>query len=68
MKLLSAKNVATKTSFSIPHIHRMAKDGKFPQPIKLSESRKGWLEADVEKWTEGRIREHRHGHGCNDSQ
>ena len=58
MKLLKAKDVANKTSFSVPHIHRMAKDGKFPQPIKLSESRKGWLEKDVDKWIEECVRQH----------
>ena len=68
MKLLKAKEVATRTSFSIPHIHRLAREGKFPKPVKISENRNGWLEEDVNKWIEGRIREHRHGHGCNDSQ
>ena len=51
MKLLKAKEVAARTSFSIPHIHRLAREGKFPKPIKISESRNGWLEEDVNNYT-----------------
>lgn len=56
MKLLKAKDVAAKTSFSIPHIHRMVREGKFPKPIKLSEARSGWLDSDVNAWIEKCIR------------
>ena len=68
MRILSAKEVAEKTSFSTGHLRRLAKENKFPKPVQISENRSGWLEEDVNKWIEGRIREHRHGHGCNDSQ
>ena len=56
MKLLKAKDVSQKTTFSIPHIHRLASEGKFPRPVKLSESRSGWLEEDVNKWIEACVR------------
>ena len=58
MKLLKAKEVAARTSFSIPHIHRLAREGKFPKPIKISESRNGWLEEDVNNWIEKCVRSH----------
>ena len=48
MKIMSAKEVSAKTSFSIPHIRRMCTEGKFPTPISISESRKGWIEKEVE--------------------
>ena len=50
MKILSAKAVAAKTSLSIPHIRRAAKEGGFPKPVQLSEARMGWLENDVDAW------------------
>ena len=50
MKILSAKAVSAKTSLSIPHIRRAAKEGSFPKPIRLSEARMGWLESDVDEW------------------
>jgi prophage regulatory protein len=61
MKLLKAKDVAVKTSFSIPHIRRMAKEGRFPMPIQISEARSGWLEEDVENWISECIRKHKQG-------
>ena len=50
MKILSAKAVSAKTSLSIPHIRRVAKEGNFPQPVQLSQARMGWLESDVDEW------------------
>ena len=50
MKILSAKDVAQKTSLSVPHIRRVAKSNLFPAPIRLSESRLGWLEEDIDAW------------------
>ena len=50
MKILSARAVAAKTSLSIPHIRRAAKEGSFPKSIQLSEARMGWLESDIDAW------------------
>ena len=59
MKILKAKQVAEKTSISIPHIHRLARDGKFPKPIKLTESRSGWLEGDIDEWISLCLKRHK---------
>ena len=50
MRILKAKQVAEKTSISVPHIHRLARDGRFPMPVKISEHRSGWLESDIDEW------------------
>ena len=50
MKILSAKDVAKKTSLSVPHIRRAAKANLFPAPIPLSDSRLGWLEEEIDAW------------------
>ena len=63
MRILSAKEVAEKTSFSTGHLRRLAKENKFPKPVQISENRSGWLEEDVNKWIENRIRAHRYGQG-----
>ena len=63
MRILSAKEVAEKTSFSTGHLRRLAKENKFPKPVQMSESRSGWLEEDVNKWIESRIRAHRYEQG-----
>ena len=61
MKILSAKAVAGKTSLSVPHIRRASKDGTFPQPIKLSEARMGWLEDDIDAWITNAIKTNKEG-------
>ena len=59
MRILKAKEVAGRTSISIPHIRRLARDGKFPEPILLTENRQGWLEQDVDEWISERVRSFR---------
>ena len=49
MKVLSATEVAAKTSMSVSNIRRMAREGKFPPPFALTENRQGWLEQDVDE-------------------
>ena len=63
MRILSAKEVAEKTSFSTGHLRRLAKENKFPKPVQITENRSGWLEEDVNKWIESRIRAHRYEQG-----
>ena len=63
MRILSAKEVAEKTSFSTGHLRRLAKENKFPKPVQISANRSGWLEEDVNKWIESRIRAHRYEQG-----
>ena len=59
MRILKAKEVPDRTSISIPHIRRLARDGKFPEPIPLTENRSGWLEADIDEWISERVRSFR---------
>ena len=63
MRILSGKEVAEKPSFSTGHLRRLAKENKFPKPVRISENRSGWLEEDVNKWIESRIRAHRYEQG-----
>ena len=62
MKVLSATEVAAKTSMSVSNIRRMVREGKFPPPFALTENRKGWLESDVDEWISECLRKH-HGGG-----
>jgi len=61
MKVLSASDVAAKTSMSVSNIRRMVRYGKFPPPFALTENRHGWLEEDVNEWISECIRKHRGG-------
>jgi len=60
-KLLKAKDVSNLTSISRSHLHRLARDGKFPKPIKIGENRSAWLESDVQNWISECVRKHHAG-------
>ena len=36
-------------------IYRLAREGRFPKQIKLSERASGWISTDIEQWIEQRI-------------
>jgi predicted DNA-binding transcriptional regulator AlpA len=48
-RFLKAKEVAQLTSISIPHIRRLAREGKFPKPIPLTENRSAWISECIRK-------------------
>ena len=50
MKILSARQIAEKTSLSIAQIRRMSASGQMPKPIKISQSRLGWSDIEVDSW------------------
>jgi len=59
MQILNAASVSKLTSISRSHLHRLAREGKFPKPMKISQGRSGWLEEDVETWISECVRKHR---------
>lgn len=61
MKILNAKEVSKRTSFSVSHLRRLSKEDKFPKPVQLSEHRSGWLEEDVENWIGECVRKNEKG-------
>ena len=61
MKVLSASEVAEKTSMSVSNLRRMAREGKFPKPFPLTENRQGRLESDVDEWISECVRKHHSG-------
>ena len=61
LKLLSAKEVAQRTSVSTAQIYRMVKEGRFPQPVRITDVRRGWIEEEVENWISECVRKNREG-------
>lgn len=55
MKIIKLNAVKDLTTFSESTIYRLASQGKFPKPIKLSERSSGWLEKEVLDYLEYRI-------------
>jgi prophage regulatory protein len=56
MQILDVKDVSLMTNLSRVTIWRLENEGKFPQRIKISTKRIGWLEDEVTKWIEKRPR------------
>ncbi len=44
------RKVRELTTLSVPTIWRMRKSGKFPEPVPLSDGRKGWPIAVIHHW------------------
>jgi len=61
MKVLSASEVAAKTSMSVSNVRRLAREKKFPEPFALTENRYGWLESDIDEWISECLRKHHAG-------
>jgi len=49
-KLLAMRDVTDLTSLSASSIRRLSQEKKFPQPVRVTDSRVAWLESDVTKW------------------
>ena len=56
IQILNVKEVTSRTKLSRVTIWRLENEGKFPQRIRISTKRIGWLEDEVTKWIEKRPR------------
>ena len=54
-KLIRAKEVAKKVTLSVSHVYRLARDGKFPKPRKLSANTTVWVEEEIDQWINERL-------------
>jgi len=48
--MLSPRDVVRITGLSLSTIKRMANDGRFPKPMRLSPRRIGWTAREVKEW------------------
>ena len=60
-RILKAKEVAERVSISTSQVYRLARDGRFPKPVKITENRSGWLETEVDQWIDECVRRSRLG-------
>ena len=52
--MLRRQAVEAKTGLSKATLYRLMKEGKFPQPMQLSERAVGWNSAEIDAWLESR--------------
>jgi len=53
--LISPKEAAAMTTFSMPTLRAMANDGHFPKPRQLSDRRIAYVRAEVEAWIAAKV-------------
>lgn len=54
MSILKIDDVMKLTGFGRSTVYVLAKQGKFPKPVKLSIRSSGWFQDDIEKWLESK--------------
>ena len=53
--IIPISEVMRRTSLSKPTLWRMRKLNKFPDPVNISQRRKGWAESQIDKWIADRF-------------
>ncbi len=54
-RLISAKEVLERVSFSRTTLDRLVNSNEFPRPIKISEGRNMWAESQINSYIEQKI-------------
>jgi prophage regulatory protein len=57
MNILRKPEVCHRIGLSAVHIMRLVRQGRFPQPIRISDNSIGWPEHEIDAWIESRIRQ-----------
>jgi prophage regulatory protein len=56
VKLLSYDDLRAKgIPFSRVHLWRLEKEGRFPKRVSLGESKRVWVECEIDQWIEQRM-------------
>jgi prophage regulatory protein len=56
MKVLAFKDLREKgIPFCRQYIHKLVRQGDFPQPIKLGSKTNGWVETEINQYIEERL-------------
>ena len=56
MNILNPREVVEKIGLSRVTLWRLEKAGQFPERIKLTDHRVGWIESEVVEWIDSRPR------------
>jgi prophage regulatory protein len=56
-RIILFRDLPQFTGLAETRLNELIAVGRFPQPVKLSERRKGWIESEVISWQQARIAE-----------
>lgn len=57
--ILRLPQVKVRTGLSRSLIYLFIKEGKFPKQVNLGDRAVGWLESEIDRWIESRIKKSR---------
>ena len=55
IQLMTRPELLKLVPYSIRHIYRMEKSGKFPARVKVGANRVAWVRSEVQRWLELRV-------------
>ena len=55
-RFINLDEVIYRTGLKTTSIYTLMKRGRFPKNIKLTNDRVGWLESDIDRWIDDRIK------------
>ena len=55
LRLISLKDVVTRTALSKSTIYQLIKDGLFPKSVNITSRRVAWLPHEIDSWLSERI-------------
>ncbi len=57
MEILSIKQTCQRIGVSRTTLWQLTRDGCFPKPVAVTETRRGYIASEVDAWIRGRIAE-----------
>lgn len=55
-RFIKLEEVMYRTGLKTTSIYTLMNQGRFPKNIKLTNDRVGWLESDIDRWIDERIK------------
>jgi prophage regulatory protein len=56
VRVMRLREVCTRTGLCVATVYRLARDGKFPRPLKLTGERaSGWLSTEIDEYISGLV-------------
>jgi predicted DNA-binding transcriptional regulator AlpA len=55
-RTIRLRETSRRVGYTIPHIWRLERDGKFPLRIRLGENAVGHFEDEIDEWIRSRVR------------
>lgn len=56
-RLIRLREVMAKTGLSRSYVYALTKEGKFPKSLKITERSSAWIEGEVQRWIDERIKQ-----------